>query len=186
MNTIKALHPLRTMMILCAIWLVSACQSVPQVHALYDDTADLGSYSTFGFHPQLIAQGNEYDKLSTRYIKNAIIKEMQNKGYRYGENPDLWLNFNAYTKEKMRVINTPAPYPYYHFRYNYGVWPGYPLNQTRVDQYTEGTLNIDVIERKNKKLLWEGIAVGKLSKKTMDNLEAKINQAVALIFEKFP
>ena len=186
MNTKKTVHPICTIALLCSIWVISACQSLPQVHALYDNTADLSTYATFGFHPQLMAKGDEYDKLSTRYIKSAILKEMQSRGYRYGENPELWLNFNGYTKEKIRVISTPEPYPYYHFRYNYGVWAGYPLNQTRVDQYTEGTLNIDVIDRSNKKLLWEGIAIGKLSKKTMDNLEAKIDQAVALIFEKFP
>ena len=186
MNTTKMLHGILTIITLCGILTISACQSLPQIHALYDDTADLGSYSTFGFHPQLIVQGDEYDKLSTRYIKNAILKEMQNKGYRYDENPDLWLNFKAYSKEKIRVTNTPEPYPYYYFRFNYGVWPGYPLNQTRLDQYTEGTLNIDVIDRKDKKLLWEGIAIAKLGNKTMDNIEGKINQAVALIFEKFP
>jgi hypothetical protein len=39
-------------------------------------------------------------KLSTRYIKTAIISEMQNKGYRHADNPDFWVKFNIYTKEK--------------------------------------------------------------------------------------
>jgi hypothetical protein len=186
LSTKKTFHTFCTLAFLCTILVISACQSLPQIHALYDDTADLGTYRTFGFHPNLMVEGDEYDKLSTRYIKNAILDEMQSRGYRYGENPDLWLNFSAYTQEKIRVVSTPEPYPYYYFRYNYGVWPGYPMNQTRVDQYTEGTLNIDVIDVRNKKLLWEGIAIGKLSKKTINNLEAKIDQAVALIFEKFP
>ena len=60
------------------------------------------------------------------------------------------------------------------------------MNETRVDQYTEGTLNIDAVDRSANTLVWEGIAIGKLNKKTMDDLPAKINQAVSMIFEKFP
>jgi hypothetical protein len=172
--------------LLCCIALLSGCQSLPTVHTFYDDSADLSAYSTFSFHPQLMPEGDEYDKLSTRYIKAAIVTQMQNKGYRYAGDSDLWVNFNTYKMQKIRISDTPRLYPYYHYRDNYGVWGAYPRPETRVDQYTEGTLNIDVIDRSSKKLLWEGIAVGKLTKKTMDNLEAKINEAVALIFEKFP
>lgn len=182
----KTKYVLRLITVITLLWLVWACQSSPSIYALQDDSADFSRYETFGFHPQLLLEGDEYDKLSTRYIKDAIVTQMQKKGYRYAQNPDLWLNFNTYTKEKIRVSSTPQPFPYYHFRYNYGVWPGYPMAETRVDQYTEGTLNIDVVDRSAKTLLWEGAAIGKLNKKTMENLEAKINQAVDLIFEKFP
>jgi hypothetical protein len=100
----------------------------------------------------------------------------------------LWVNFNTKTKDRVRVIDTPEPfsYHYYFFRHDYGVWGGYPYTETRIEQYTEGTLNIDVIDISNKRLLWEGIAVGTLSKRTMDNLEDKINEALMLIFEKYP
>ncbi len=173
-------------MLVCSINVLSGCQSLPTVHALYDENADLSVYSTFSFHPQLMPKGDEYDKLSTHHIKAAIVTQMQNKGYRYAANSDLWVNFNTYKKQKIRITDTSRLYPYYGYRNNYGVWGAYPRPATRVDQYTEGTLNIDVIDRSSKKLLWEGIAVGKLTKKTMDNLEGKINEAVALVFEKFP
>ncbi|MFT6896420.1 MAG: hypothetical protein ACJA13_000821 [Paraglaciecola sp.] len=179
-------NSLRLVPIFALIWVMMACQSLPSVSALQDDRADFSRYETFGFHPQLMLEGDEYDKLSTRYIKEAIVAQMQNKGYRLAQNPDLWLNFNTYTQQKIRVSSTPQPFPYYHFRYNYGVWPGYPMVETRVDQYTEGTLNIDVIDRSANMLVWEGIAIGKLNKKTMDNLPAKINQAVSMVFEPFP
>jgi hypothetical protein len=172
-------------MLISSMWLLMGCQSLPTVHALYDDNADLSAYVTFSFHPQLMSEGDEYDKLSTRYIKAAIMTQMQNKGYRYEDDSDLWVNFNTYKMQKIRITDTPRLYPYYHYRDDYGVWGAYPRPETRVGQYTEGTLNIDVIDRSSKKLLWEGIAVGKLNKKTMDNLEAKINEAVALVFEKF-
>jgi hypothetical protein len=179
-------NSLRCFLIMVITWAIMACQSLPSVNALQDDRADFSRYETFGFHPQLILEGDAYDKLATRYIKEAIAAQMQSKGYRYAQNPDLWLNFNTYTQEKIRVRSTPQPFPYYHFRYNYGVWPSYPMVETRVDQYTEGTLNIDAVDRSANTLVWEGIAIGKLNKNTMDNLQAKIKQAVSLIFEQFP
>jgi hypothetical protein len=186
MNTQKTLRPMLVTLLFSVIWLISACQSLPQIHALYDQTADLNRYTTFAFYPQLQPEGEEYDKLSTRYIKAAIMTQMISKGYRYSNNPDLWVNFNTYTKEKIQDLSDVMPHPYYDFRHDYGVWGNYPHYETRIEQYTEGTLNIDVIDKSNKKLLWEGIAVGRLNKRTLDNLEEKINQAVALIFEKFP
>lgn len=62
------------------------------------------------------------------------------------------------------------------------MWGDYPIFEERVTQYTEGTLNIDLIGNKTNRLLWEGIAVGRVNENTYDNLEAKINEAVALIF----
>ena len=186
MNTQKTLHPILIILLFGVIWLISACQTLPEIHALYDETANLNNYTNFAFHPKLELEGEEYEKLSTRYIKAAIITQMKKKGYRYSNNPDIWVNFNTHTKEKIKILSELEHHPYYDFRHGYGVWGGYPHHETRIDQYTEGTLNIDVIDKSNKKLLWEGIAVGRLSKQTMDNLEMKINEAVGLIFEKYP
>lgn len=174
------------MAILCILTALSACQSVPSVQILTDKTADFSRYTTFAFHPQLILADDESDKLSTRYIKAAIINEMQKKGFRYGDAPELWVNFHTYLKDKINVTTVPHASFYYGYRRGYGVWADYPFYDSRVDQYTEGTLNIDLIDRQKNQLLWEGIAVGRLSKKTLDNLETKVNEAVALIFEKFP
>ena len=59
--------------------------------------------------------------------------------------------------------------------------------ETRVSQYTEGTLNIDVIDRAQNKMVWEGIAVGRVSKNVKpEERAARIDSAVADIFAKFP
>jgi hypothetical protein len=60
------------------------------------------------------------------------------------------------------------------------------MMQERIKQYTEGTLNIDLIDRKTNLLLWEGIAIGKVTSNTYDNLEIKVNEAVTLMFETLP
>lgn len=166
--------------------LMIGCQSVPNVHSMLDKSAQFEKYQTFGFHPQIKPKKNEYDSLSYRYIKTAIQAEMLNKGYKYSEEPDLLVNFNVYVKDKIQINTSPSAYYYYHYRRGYGVWADYPIIDDRITQYTEGTLNIDLVDNKSNRLLWEGVAIGRVNEKTYENLEDKINQAVKLIFEKLP
>jgi hypothetical protein len=58
--------------------------------------------------------------------------------------------------------------------------------ETRVDQYTEGTLTVDMIDPVNRKLLWEGTVAGRLTKKDVQNMEATVDQAVKDVFVNFP
>ena len=166
--------------------LMIGCQSVPIIHSMLDQSAQLNNYQTFGFHPQLTLKADQYDSLSHRYIKSAIKTEMLNKGYKYAEEPDLLVNFNVYVKDKIKIDTVPSAAFYYHYRRDYGVWGDYPIFDERITQYTEGTLNVDLIDNKNNLLLWEGVAIGKVSEKTYENLEDRINQAVSLIFERLP
>ena len=67
----------------------------------------------------------------------------------------------------------------------YSGWNGY-TNETRVDQYVEGTLNIDVIDARRRKLVWEGVAVGRVNQKQREERHAAINAVVADIFARYP
>lgn len=48
------------------------------------------------------------------------------------------------------------------------------------------TLNIDVVDRAQKQLLWEGIAIGRITQKMYENLEPTIDAVVKEVFLKFP
>jgi hypothetical protein len=43
-----------------------------------------------------------------------------------------------------------------------------------------------MIEPEARKVLWEGTASGRITKKAVENMEASIDSAVADIFYKFP
>ena len=72
-------------------------------------------------------------------------------------NPQLLVNFNARLDDKMKVSTTSTPTMtmgvgmgrgYYGYRGGmYGTWPMYQ-DQTTVSQYKEGTLNIDIVDRR--------------------------------------
>lgn len=166
---------------------LAACQTLPSVHVLRNESADFSRYETFSFHPNLAVRGDEYDKLYVRYIKTAIMHEMQKRGYRYAEEADLWVNFNTNVEDKIWVSDLPSASFYYSYRRGYyDVWGNYPFYPSRIEQYTEGTLNIDIIDRRENQLLWEGVAIGRLSKNMYENLEFRIYQTVELIFNQYP
>lgn len=176
----------KTGILLLTMSILFTCASPPKIHSLVDKTVQFNSYQTYDFHPNTISADNNYDSLSARYIKQAIENEMRKKGYKQTEDAELWVNFNVYAQDKLQVDSMPTMSIYYGFRRGYGVWGNYPIIQERVKKYTEGTLNIDLIDQKTNLLLWEAVAIDKVSSSTYDNLEFKINEAVKLMFEQLP
>ena len=110
---------------------------------------------------------------------------MESRGYTYTEtDPDLAINFNAKLAQQTRVTSYPTAPMYYGYRSGYyGGWGGY---NTHVTQYVEGTLNIDVVDTARKQLVWEGVAVGRVTDKQREERQAALNAAVAEIFSKYP
>lgn len=167
------------------ILFLQGCASRPTIRSEYDHTADFARYHTFGFFKKL-ATDNGYESLTTKYLKAAVTRQMEALGYRYSEtDPDLLANFNIKLKDKQTIRTTGYPAGYYGYRWGYyGAWGGY--NDTYVYEYTEGTLNIDLVDRARKQMVWEGVAVGRVRQKDIDNQQQVIDKVVAEIFTKFP
>lgn len=177
---------IKSIVVLMWTSILFSCASTPKVYSLVDDRVQFSNYQTYAFHPTLGLDDGNYDSMSSRYIKLAIQNEMQKQGFREAEDAELWVNFNVYVHDKLTVESSPSISLYYGFRRDYGVWGNYPMMQERIQQYTEGTLNIDLIDKNTNLLLWEGIAIGKVTSSTYDNLQMKINEAVKLMFETLP
>jgi hypothetical protein len=171
--------------------LIASCATSPvsRTAADYDRSADFSAYRTFGFFETLGTDAAGYESLVTQALKSATRREMEARGYAYAETgADLLINFNAKLAQQTRVSQTSAPPMYYGYRRGYyGGWSTYGYGtQTHVDQYTEGTLNIDIVDANRKQLVWEGVAIGRVTDKVRQNREAAINAAVAEVFAKYP
>jgi hypothetical protein len=175
---------------LLAPLLLTACTtSPPDTYSSVAPGIDFRGIKTYGFLEQLSTDKAGYQSLETNFLKVAVSQQLELRGMRYDpENPDVRMNFYIHTNEKIRTTQTPnMGGGYYGYRGGYYTGYGYGTGyQTQVDQYTEGTLNIDMIDPVEKKLLWEGTLKGRLTKKVTEELEATVNQAVAEIFVKFP
>ena len=167
----------RNILFLVLVAIVTACSTGPTIRSHQDPAADLSRYRTFGF----FTQGESYSSFVSRYIESAVADEMQARGYVRSDTPELMINFHVQTQDKVQVTQTPTAY--YGWRRGYAWGGGY---ETDVRQYKEGTLNIDVVDRARNQLLWEGVAVGRVQTKSMNDPQPAIKAVVAQVFEQYP
>ena len=172
---------------LLAAALISGCASTPKVFSQQDPTADFAAFRTYGFYDNPSTNDASYESLMTSFLKVSVAQQMDIRGLTYDpDNPDIMVNFFLNTQEKVRSRQVPSMGGYYGYRDPfYDGWGGYAY-ETRIDQYTEGTLNIDVADVSKQKLIWEGAVVGRITDEVIRNLEREIDLAVVEIFKQFP
>jgi hypothetical protein len=172
--------------------LVGGCASSPNTFSNVDPGVDFNQYKTFGYFPTLSTDKEQYQSLVSNFLKVAVAQELVVRGLDHDEaNPDLRVNFYINTQDKIKTRSVPTAGSYYDYRDPfYDPWGGYGGMgggyETRVDQYTEGTLNIDVVDSKTNKLVWEGSIVGRLTEKDVRNMEKTVDEAVAAVMVDFP
>lgn len=169
--------------------LLAACASGPRITSEADPEADFGSYRSFGFYTPLALEKDGYATPATDRIKAATRAQLESRGYTYtAQQPDLWVNLNGYLRERTDVTSYPAVDYNYYYGYRARAYFAAPYwrDQTRVYQYTEGTLNVDLVDRQNNRLVWEGIAVGRVAKLKPAERGARIDSTVAEIFARYP
>ena len=157
----------------------------------YDPTADFSQYNTYNFFADAGPEQTNYQSFFSQYMVAAITREMEMRGYSKSNDPELLVNFNAILQEKTDVRTTPAPSyggGYYGYRGGYyDPWGGYGYGtETHVSQYTEGTFNIDLVDARKKKLVWEAVGTGRISQKMLEELEGRVNEGVPKFFAKYP
>lgn len=196
-RALRCFHrPLVAVLATTALILAGCATPGPMIRAEYDRTADLRQYQTFGFYSPLGTDRKGYQSVVSTYLKAATRRELEARGLRYDETaPQLLVNFGARLSDKLRVSEVPAPTlgmsmgfgrGYYGYRTGlYGAWPLY-RTETRVDQYQEGTLNVDLVDAARKQLVWEGIAVGRVTQQALENLQPAIDSTVASLFAEYP
>jgi hypothetical protein len=168
--------------------LIAACATAPSVRVDRNREVDISAYRTFGFPEQLGTDRGGYSTLVTSYFKDAVRKQMTQRGYVYAEtDPQLLVNF--YTNLRERTVLRPSMslgFGYYGYRSGlYQVWPMYFDGAEEVT-YRMGTVNIDVVDAQKKQLVWEGIAEGQVHDADKKRPQQAIERVVALVMQQFP
>jgi hypothetical protein len=184
----------KTSTVLFLLAVSAGCASGAKINSDYDGTADFGSYKTWEFIEDAGPDYDGYESLFSQHMMEAIEIEMDLRGYVRSSDPDIYLNFNAFIQDKTKVTQSPSMGPpmgmggYYGYRGGYyGAWGGYGYGtETRVSQYTQGTFNIDIIDAKRMQLIWEAVAVGKVTDKHRENLRETVMNGVPEFFAHYP
>lgn len=164
---------------------LAACATRPDVRTQSAPALDILKYQTFGFVERPDTDKAEYTTLTTRYLKDAVAREMAARGYTQSDHPDLLVNFSVGSKDK--VEGDPWP----DVGVGWGRWSrgwgwGGTFGGRDIRTVTEGSLTIDVVDQQHKELIWSGTAKGRITSKTENNPQPAINDAVTAIFAKYP
>ncbi|MDH7453065.1 DUF4136 domain-containing protein [Luteimonas composti] len=188
MNTYRV--AVRILGLAALVVFLAACATGPRITTEADPEADFARYRTFGFYSPLAIEPHGYSSAASERMKASARAQMEARGYVFTEDkPDLLLNINAYTQQRTDVSSMPTVDYAYYYSYRargYYVVP-YWRDRTDVYRYTEGTLNVDLVDAARNRLVWEGIAVGRVTRsRDAAARAAQIDGAMADIFAQYP
>lgn len=181
---------LRLLWLLFLGFVAAGCASSPSVRSDFDAQANFAQFRTFAFADPLGTDKAGYSSLVTERLKTATRLQMEQRGYVLDvKAPDLLVNFLTQVSTKSEYV-PPPPMPwgpnYYGYRMGfYGPWAGYQFGP-EVIQYTQGVLNIDLVDATQKQLVWEGVATTVINDLQQASSEAFIGPLVADIFKRYP
>jgi hypothetical protein len=158
------------------IWglLIGGCSDL-SVDQDFDPKFDFGNFKTWSWAertPQADGPGAaDVSSLTHERIRAAIEQELRVKGYSM-ENPagaDFWVRHHAAIGQRIEV------------------YPGDGWYGDDVRSYDEGTIVVDVLNPKDKRLVWRGTARGAVDPDlTPREQEERIQESVREILAQFP
>ncbi len=171
---------------LLALALVTGACSTMSVSTDYDRGANFTAYKTF----DLIPAPEVKNPLVRERVDAAIVTQLEAKGMtRSAANPDILIAAHGKVSSETHFDTTS-------FGYGMGGWGGYwgpyggagmASSTTVAREVPVGTLIIDVVDAKAKKLVWQAIASDTLDPNARpDEREYRINKAMEKIFAGFP
>jgi hypothetical protein len=149
--------------------------------------------------PKLPASDPMLDNsITNNQLRADLVQGLQQKGYTINSTtPDFLVAYYAGTKETLDTTYW-APDPYWNYGYRgFGfrsgrfrsAWPWYgyasPYPAMQVNEYTQGSVIVDVIDPQTQELLWRGQGVANVSSDP-GKYTQEMNQSVAAILKKFP
>lgn len=166
--------------------LMFACAPNIKVATDYDSAIDFSNYRTFDLDHQTTV--GLVNSLNSDRILRSIQHEMEKKGFLKSTiRPDLIVHAVTVVKNKRSFSVNSSAAGYARFYGPRGFW-GAPANghaTVRPEDYKEGTLVIDVIDRKTNKLVWTGIASAEIHKQPK-NPDKAVASAIAKVLTAFP
>jgi len=166
--------------ILLCLGILTSCSSV-KVVSDYDTKVDFSTYKTFAFYKKGIDKASVSD-LDKKRIMRAIENELIEKGFTKSENPDLLISIFTKSREQVNVTDNNLGYG---FGWGYNPW-FFGSTNLNINQYTEGTLFIDFIDKNKNELIWQGIGSGAMKLSNIDKKEERNNEFVNKIILAYP
>jgi len=165
---------IRYILPLAVIFLISSCATNKYVASDYERYVDLSVYKSYKILKHKPGFPIGTNPINTQRIERAIDREMGYLGFtQMDEEPDLIVSF--FVKE--RTVREVYHYRNFYRRWNHPIW-------IAVDEYSIGTLVVDLIDRETEQVVWHGAT----STNRFDDLripQEEVYDSVRAIFNRF-
>jgi len=193
---------LSTAAVVTASIVLAACSSTPKPDVDYKTDYNFMSVKKIAFYKNSgdVSGDNplQLSDFQKERIDEALKYALEIKGMQFVENPadaDMLISWHLATQDKtdVRTYQTPSYGGAYYGgygRYNryagYNCWNCMPTQtEVSVQNYTEGTFIVDMIDPQMRKSVWRSVTQSRLKGKHESD-QGKYNEAAMIIMEGFP
>jgi hypothetical protein len=161
----------KLMWMIVLILLLSACASGPSIVSNTSPGTDFRAFKTWNFMPQLgTDRANGARTPMSSLLMTSMEGEMESRGLSKSDTPDLLVDFNVWAEDRVDIRSTPGHTVHRsHWNRGFSTWPSY---NTRVRQYTEGSMLIDLIDPRSGTLVAEAVASQRINDTSFDQAQA--------------
>jgi len=171
--------------------MLAACSSGLSVRSDSDPKADFNRYSSYNFFDPMGVEGGYNSPVFGEQFRAALTGEMNRRGYRLSDQPDLLINVTLRSDDQVRIRSFTAPYmtgayyarpggAYYGSALGVGISTG-----TTVRQTTEASVFIDLVDAAQHRVVWQGVAVANVNDKVAQQLRDAIFTSVNKVMAEY-
>lgn len=169
-----------------------------EIHTDYDYKANFSGLKTFAWVPDMKQESTDPrvdNEVTDARIRGAVEEALVAKGFQKSDatQADFWVAYQAAIEEKLDARDTNFPYTTPRTRdissgnFAQDLTWAYGGTKTILSYYEEGTLILDIVGPKDKKLMWRGTAKATLDGgKYSAQKEARLKEGVRDILATFP
>lgn len=178
---------------------ISGCSTL-EVQVDYDEKHNFSALSSFAVVYKNKEDGRDFDR---DRISRLVSAYMKNKGYLNVEKSaaDFYVTMHLNVEQKSQIETNyetiglrPVPYTYMGFERPYPLRPAGMIAMepdvrvtTRTNEYEEGRLVLEILDVKENRVVWQGIAKDRLSDDyTQKEKSEYLNKVIAELFKDFP
>ena len=178
--------------LLFLVLLTGACSSGLEVRSDEDPSANFSQYRSWNYFDPMGIEGGYNSPIYGELFREAITREMKERGYLMADNPDLMINVTLRTDDKVTMRSYTSPYmsgAYYnrpggaHYGSAVGVGVGVSSRATKT---TEASVFIDLVDSNKNRVSWQGVAVIDANDEVAQKLRDAIFTAVNVVYDQYP
>jgi hypothetical protein len=175
--------------VVALLFTLAGCSNQPSFTVDYADDADFSSFRSYRWYDDIhgseLAEYRQYNSTDKR-VRTYVDRELKAHGLRESttERADVWVNYHISKEQQMR-IDSFSRYPSAGMHGGVGVGTygsavslGYSSGPS-VRTYKEGTVVLDIIDARSSKIVWRGIAEGRLKENLSINDKNRVASEVA-------